>query len=260
MSEQVTASMVCAALKLRFEPASHALLFEVASGTGSNARRFADALAFGLWPSHGHKVEGVEVKVSRSDFLSEMKSPQKSDAIMRYCHHWWLACPKGMVKPDELPPTWGLLELANGKLTTRVKAPTLTPEPMPPTFIASLLRRHAGADEEMTRIAVQRQVDEQVKRSREEIERRVRDRFNRDVEAAKRANEQWEEVKSKTGIDLREYNEGDEFIKAVKTVRTLGGRYSSALEDLSRGARRIVDVLEPFCAPKDHAQLSKEPT
>ena len=246
MTEAVTAAMVCAALKLRFEPASHALLFEVASGTGANSRRFADALAFGLWPSHGHKVEGIEVKVSRSDFAAEMKSPQKSDAVMRYCHHWWLACPKGMVKPDELPPTWGLLELANGKLTARVKAPLLTPEQMPPTFIASLLRRHAGADEEMTRIAVRREVDARVKVEKEAFERRTLDRYNSDIVRAQRALEGWEAVKEKTGIDLREYGEADEFIEAVRVVRALGGKFSSPIRELRRSAGMVIDALAPF--------------
>ncbi|QOT19588.1 hypothetical protein [Paenarthrobacter sp. YJN-5] len=85
---------------------------------------------------HGH-----EVKVSRADWLTELRDPSKAEAIKQYMHHWWLVVPDAsIVKPGELPDGWGLLAPdGNGKLRAKKTAPRLTPEPPPLTFIISLM-------------------------------------------------------------------------------------------------------------------------
>lgn len=85
---------------------------------------------------HGH-----EVKVSRADWLTELKDPAKADAIKRYMHHWWLVVPDAaIVKSGELPEGWGLLVPGpNGKLRARKAAPRLAPEAPPLAFIISLM-------------------------------------------------------------------------------------------------------------------------
>lgn len=85
---------------------------------------------------HGH-----EVKVTRSDWLSELRDPSKADAIKRYMHHWWLVVPDAaIVKPGELPESWGLLVPgSNGKLRVKVSAPRLTPIEPPLAFVLSLM-------------------------------------------------------------------------------------------------------------------------
>lgn len=61
------------------------------------------------------KFHGYEVKVSRSDFLSD----DKWLAYLDYCHAFSFACPAGLIKPEELPPEVGLVELReNGRLHT----------------------------------------------------------------------------------------------------------------------------------------------
>lgn len=85
---------------------------------------------------HGH-----EVKVSRSDWLTELRDPSKAEAIKRYMHHWWLVVPDAsIVKPGELPEGWGLLAPGpDGRLRARKTAPRLTPEAPPLAFIISLM-------------------------------------------------------------------------------------------------------------------------
>ncbi len=102
--------------------------------------RIADFVAGGdKWNStlalHGH-----EVKVSRSDWLSELRDPDKAKSFKRYMHHWWLVVPDAaIVKPGELPDGWGLLvETARG-LRAKVKAPLLQPEPAPLELIINLM-------------------------------------------------------------------------------------------------------------------------
>lgn len=89
---------------------------------------------------HGH-----EVKVSRSDWLRELADPSKAEAWSRYCDRWWLVVPdKAIVKPGELPDSWGLLVLAGTGLRAAVRAPLLDPEPMPVPARAALMRAVAA--------------------------------------------------------------------------------------------------------------------
>lgn len=243
-SSKITSADVRDALKLRYPALSHALLFEVANGTGGNGRVFADAVAFGLWPSHGHAVEGVEIKVSRSDFLSEMKRPDKSGPVFRYCDRWWLACPKGMVEPGELPATWGLLELCGETLRTRVKAPKLEPETMPRTFVASLLRRHAGADEDMARINLKRELAKGEAEYRARIDREAQMRASRAVADAERANEAWQAVLDATGVDFRRMHDQAGFCQAVSLVQELGTGWPAALQCMRDNAAKVVTTVD----------------
>lgn len=232
--KKVTAAGVRAALKLRYPPSSHALLWEVAPSTGGGTR-YADAVAFGLWASHGHMIEGVEVKVSRGDFLAEMKQPEKSEPVMRFCNRWWLACPAGMVSPDELPSTWGLLELVeNGTLRQKIKAPKL--EPVPPTlgFMAALIRRSAGVDEEMANTEISRRVAALVKQDTDRIRAEYMDKAAQRVQAAEEAIRTIETIKAETGIDLMTYRYGGHRLgDAMKLFSRLGCKYDG-LADLRK--------------------------
>lgn len=241
----ITSGDICAALKLRYQAQSHALLFEVANGTGSNGRVFADALAFGLWPSHGHPVEGIEIKVSRSDFLSEMAKPAKSQPVFQYCDRWWLAVPKGLVDPGEVPDTWGILELKGDRLVTRKKAPKLQPAPMPRTFVASLLRRHAGADEDTARALIDREVDSRMKIAQERLRHEYARRHANAIDEAERANKAWQEVFDATGIDLRDYRHADgSLCEAVKIVQALNGGWGHRLDNLRAGMVKLVETID----------------
>lgn len=100
--------------------------------------RIADMVAIDKYSStqamHGH-----EVKVSRADWLTELRDPTKADPVKRYCTHWWLVVPDAdMVKPGELPDDWGLLTVTKAGLRAKTKAPTLTPDPLTLDFIAGL--------------------------------------------------------------------------------------------------------------------------
>jgi hypothetical protein len=122
------------------------VFFEVGNDTGTRVTRHADAVSIGIWPSTGHTIHGYEIKVSRGDFLAEMKDPAKAMPVMQYCHRWSLLTPPGLVKVDELPPNWGL-STYDGKTMRQVKAaPMLQPVPVSPGFVAALVRR-AGAED-----------------------------------------------------------------------------------------------------------------
>lgn len=81
----------------------------VRSAAGFDARRTCDFMALDLWPSAGLVLHGHEVKVSRSDWLRELRDPSKAEEFTQHCDYWWIVAPRGVVKPGELPDRWGLI-------------------------------------------------------------------------------------------------------------------------------------------------------
>lgn len=103
--------------------------------------RTADFIACDTWGRVKHPVHGVEVKVSRGDWLRELKKPEKAGAFAPWVHYWWVAAADAsIVRPGELPGDWGLLVLKHGKLFEQPKAPRRAAVPIPPESLASLLR------------------------------------------------------------------------------------------------------------------------
>ena len=133
---------------IRYAVAEH-----VRSSASFDARRVCDFMAQDLWRTGRLELHGHEVKVSRSDWLRELADPSKADAFKRYCDRWWLVVSdQAIVKPGELPDGWGLMVAANGVVRVKRTAPTLTPEPHPPTFRAALLRATAKTNARQGRI------------------------------------------------------------------------------------------------------------
>lgn len=94
-----------------------AFLTHVRNDGGFNASRTFDAVAVSLWPSRGYAIDVYEVKVSRSDWLRELKDPAKSEAAWEIGDRFWIVATAGVVDHDELPPGWGLIEAYGGKVT-----------------------------------------------------------------------------------------------------------------------------------------------
>lgn len=79
---------------------------EVAGGwTGE----IPDAIGFSLshWET-GATV--IEVKVTRSDFLGDRKKPHRQPGAGMGAWRYYMA-PEGLIRVDELPPGWGLIEV-----------------------------------------------------------------------------------------------------------------------------------------------------
>lgn len=51
----------------------------------------------------------VECKISRSDFLADKKKPFRVMPDRGMGDKRYYCCPQGLIKPDELPPSWGLV-------------------------------------------------------------------------------------------------------------------------------------------------------
>ena len=65
----------------------------------------------------------IEVKVSRSDFLRDIKKPFRKFADMGMGEHKYYLCPEGLITEDDLPELWGLLWIdEKGKISIQKKA------------------------------------------------------------------------------------------------------------------------------------------
>lgn len=78
-------------------------LRQVPNGPLATKTRTADAMAMGCWGSTGIEMHGYEIKISRSDWLSEIQDIKKAEQNSKFCHYWWVATPEGIAKVEECP-------------------------------------------------------------------------------------------------------------------------------------------------------------
>ncbi len=123
------------------------------SGNGGGREQRFDAFAINTYPSEGLERHAYEIKVSRSDFLRELKHPEKRAPALRFSNYFWFVAPPGVADRSEIPDECGLIEVGGANpdpgnpLTAAdrrkvvVKAPHR--ESMPPTwgFLCSMARR-----------------------------------------------------------------------------------------------------------------------
>jgi hypothetical protein len=87
-------------------------LRELRVGTGrrNNDAQRVDAFALNSLPHTGMKRVCYEVKVSRADFLCELKHPLKRRMGMRYSNEFYFVTPSGLIDVKEVPIDCGLIE------------------------------------------------------------------------------------------------------------------------------------------------------
>lgn len=93
------------------------------------------------WSIRAPVFHGHEVKVSRSDWLTELRDPSKAETFRRHMHFWWLVVSDKSIVRDDLPAGWGLMVASGSKLRALVKpTPNLEPVPMTAGLTGALLR------------------------------------------------------------------------------------------------------------------------
>lgn len=131
-------------LRKHFPEDKYVLLEEVRDKAGYSASRSADYIVMGLWPSRGLSLQGIELKSSRTDWLSEFKKPAKAENIFQYCDYFWLLTEGfDVAKKEEIPETWGWMNInQKGKVEIIKQAPKCIPTTaIDRHFLAALLKR-----------------------------------------------------------------------------------------------------------------------
>ena len=138
----------------------------VRNDSGFFAQRTADFMAVDMYPGTGNAIHGHEVKISRSDWLSELAHPEKALTFTELVDYWWVVVPDVSIVPaSELPDNWGLIVLRKNGLRAVVPAPRLhapagtslndhrNQPPLPRGFAASLIRAtYKTAGRELPRV------------------------------------------------------------------------------------------------------------
>jgi len=85
-------------------------------------------------------VHGFEVKISRADWLAELRQPEKAEAWAQFCHTFSLVAADRRIVRDDLPDGWGLLIPHGTSLRMVVRPRRRDPRPMPTPIVVSIAR------------------------------------------------------------------------------------------------------------------------
>ena len=223
---------------------SYAFLQQVSNGTGTKCNRWCDALAVQLWESRGLEIIGFEVKVSRADWIKELKHPEKADAIAQYCHQWYLVVGNAdIVQLGELPTTWGLM-VPHTKKTLKIVKPAVRnekPKPVDMPFLCAVLRR--AVEQHTTKAKLQsefnRGYDEGYDDGKKDIEDKIKWRDERNT----KLENQIDEFEKASGFRLTEgWNKPKKVGEAVKMV--LNGSYIREKQRLERLHNNALSIAE----------------
>lgn len=140
---KISAATIDSLLAKKYAAPVYAYISQVRNATGyAPVARTADAIVMSLWPSRGLELIGFEIKISRSDWIKELQTPEKADVISKYCDRWYVVVSnRNIVQTSELPPNWGLMVFDIDKLKVVTEAPLLKPLALDKPFLAAILRR-----------------------------------------------------------------------------------------------------------------------
>lgn len=247
-TKRITTSEIKDAMERKWCAPEHALILEVSDGTGSRRGRIADAIIMGLWPSRGINLDGVEIKTQRSDWLRELKDPQKAESISRFCDHWWIHATPDVVREEELPEGWGL-RVYDGRIWKTIREATLRDsQPVDRDFLAGILRRL----DQMIEKRAETMVDARLADAEAKMEQRIEAlaiQRTRKVDALAKVAEAFEEH---TGLDLMELATSGKAQNAARITAAFlkhdldnqWGGFASLLMTMRNTADDLHDTLE----------------
>lgn len=173
---KVNTADVMAALRKKYSGADErmwagGLYLEETGINGSGAQSRCDALYAGFTSDSGRTLIGHEVKVSRSDWLAELKKQGKADFWHDNCHQWYIVAPAEVVMEAELPESWGLMLFQGSRLVIKKRSPVrqLTPSW---TAVRSMLSR-AETLRAQSVLNAQRQASDQTHQQMRELQTRL---------------------------------------------------------------------------------------
>lgn len=220
-----TSDELLALLRAKYAPPAFALVTEVPDATSLNKSRSCDAMAFGCWKSAGMVIHGFEIKVSRSDWLKELQDRSKAATFEPFVHHWWIVAAPGIVKLEELPGAWGLMEPAGSGLKVRSAADLREPRPVTTQMLAAFMRRACSMASSTTELKAARNLGyRECREEQEKRDRRQKDGASHHEGVWKKAHDQFkaslDAFEAASGISINSYN-GGHVGKEFAAFRTL---------------------------------------
>ena len=128
-SSDITANDILVHLNDMYsDPNQYVCAAEVSPRTGAQERRI-DFLVMNCYDSEQLKIQGYEIKISKSDLKRELEDPDKHAVFFDAIDFYWLIAPKHVLDNiDLIPPKWGVRAVwrdESGKIASRtVRKPT----------------------------------------------------------------------------------------------------------------------------------------
>ncbi len=227
----------------------HVILFDVPDIVGINQRRRCDAIAIGMWQSSGHLIHGFEVKVSRGDWLREVKNVTKADPFLERCDRWWLVTGDvAIAKPEEIPDAWGWMTATKTGLRVQRPAKPLPQDPntMHRLWAFALIRRAVERDGksaefqamlEKERIRIQAQADDHIRRE-----------IAHAVPAYEKLRERVEKFEKDSGMKLEDWRLGNVGKLARRIVSLTEEGYGGLTKTLQRQLQALQTLSDNVTA------------
>lgn len=225
--------IVTALARHKWPDQDYLLIREAPLDSGRQGRKL-DLLAITLWQSRGLQRDGVEIKVSLSDWKRELLNAEKADAWFRYVNRFWVAVPAELADKiiDELPLGWGLLTCTEKTVKVALQANKHDAEPFTWPQQIGLMRASADAGANALRRAHHDGWEVGKAEGREEARRRSH-HFS-----AESLGEKLAMFEKLTGIDLT--RKGHEDAESLAAMFKLARHWGHSPEDLARTLDRFV--------------------
>lgn len=226
------------------EKGEHVFLFDVPNVVGLRQERRCDGVAIGMWESTGRLIQGFEVKVSRSDWLREVKDVTKADHFIEQCERWWLVTGDiSVAKPEEIPEAWGWMNATKTGLRIQRPARQLREkEPHIKRGWAFALIRRAAERGDINAPEVQAIL----RKHREENDRSAKEKIEREI--ARSAPKLFElqkkvdEFEKASGMKLDDWRLGN-VGKLARHIHAISEDKYSGYTKLLQGQLRALDQL-----------------
>jgi hypothetical protein len=192
--------------KDQLDPAGAGAVYLTEVTAPGHSGRRADAVHVGLWSSRGAgTIEVCELKISRGDWLKELREPKKAEAWWPYCHRFWLVVPhEGIVKDGELPDGWGLMMPSSRgrRFMVLVKAKDRAPEDFKLTIplLVTLLK-----NTETTRTNALQKLERELRQKFYEQEQQTRRQRGVFSDKDRRRLELLDRLEKALGMELADY-------------------------------------------------------
>ena len=140
-NRSISTDFIVDALRIRHPRDNGWLCFTEVTMLGTPKASRIDVLFFNFWYSKKYQRIAYEIKRARSNFLQEIREPDKRAVIMKYVNEFYFVTPKGLVKVNEIPENCGLVEVDdNGICRIKKRAPFLG-DPAPNWHLVGTLLR-----------------------------------------------------------------------------------------------------------------------
>lgn len=241
---KITTGDVMDRLAAQYARDEYVVLFDIGDAVGTKYKRRADAVVIGCWQSTGRHIDGFEIKVSRSDWLREVKAVEKADPFLALVDRWWLVAPEGVAKAEEVPACWGWKTLTKHGL--RVQRP------------ATMLPHAGGAIDRLFALELLRksfrcqlndpEVQAALKAAADVKEQTITQRVQSAIYSQRHEHEQLtarvERFEKSSGMKLDDWRLGDVGRVATAIAKLHEEGYGSAASRLEQQERTLEHLLE----------------